>query len=366
MMRAVFTLTCLTATIFFGMLPSGVYALTEGQCEVFGGRGLLDAKTLKNECCQYESQKTAPHCAPACDKALADRYMAEYQRKKEIGLELLRHSGELNLDAKREVLEFLDIEAKRYGWEAASDRALDKGWDSVSPAVKWHLEQSKWYMQKERSKWAAKLAEYAPNASGAAAKGMNLGNYVVLVEGVYRAFDISGRYDKYQKESKKAAEEGQRLLEKALAELEAALKQAPACLEASRKAAADEKLLDEAKAQIEAWESNGYLYRDPITSEALDYRAALQRALDRLKGAPSRGAMDFLATAFPFFSPAYAANLPGQEVSVTKSQLQDALKDFDHAIRVFDVLRGHVVSYLRVEAGVHAKLGEIAGSLAGK
>lgn len=51
---------------------------------------------------------------------------------------------------------------------------------------------------------------------------------------------------------------------------------------------------------------------------------------------------------------------------VTKSQLSDALTDFDHAIRVFDVRRGHVVSYLRVEAGVHVKLGEIAGSLAGK
>ena len=357
MMRAVFTLTCLTATIFFGMLPSGVYALTEGQCEVFGGRGLLDAKTLKNECCEYASQKTAPHCAPACDQALADRYMAEYQRKKEIGLELLRHSGELNLDAQREVLEFLDIEAKRYGGTMAPRSAgeLYKHWSYVTPLVKKR-------MQQERSAWAAKLASLAPGAQA----GMNIGGYLPLVQGVYRAFDISGRYDKYQKESKKAAEEGQRLLEKALAELEAALKQAPACLEASRKAAADEKLLDQAKAQIEAWESNGYLYRDPITSEALDYRAALQRALDRLKGAPSRGAMDFLATAFPFFSPAYAANLPGQEVSVTKSQLQDALKDFDHAIRVFDVLRGHVVSYLRVEAGVHAKLGEIAGSLAGK
>lgn len=301
-----------------------------------------------------------------CDQALADRYMQEYQRKKEKGLELLRHSGELNLDAQREVLEFLDIEAKRYGWEAASDRALDKGWDSVSPAVKWHMEQSQWYMQKEKSKWAAKLAEYAPNASGAAAKGMNLGNYIVLVEGVYRAFDISGRYDKYQKESKKAAEEGQRLLEKALAELEAALKQAPACLEASRKAAADEKLLDQAKAQIEAWESNGYLYRDPITNEALDYRAALKRALDRLKGASSQGSMDFLSRAFSFFSPAFAADPPAQEVSVTKSQLQDALKDFDRGIRVFDGLRSHVASYLRVEAGVQAKLGEIAGKLSGK
>lgn len=301
-----------------------------------------------------------------CDQALADRYMREYQRKKETGLELLRHSGELNLDAQREVLEFLDIEAKRYGWEAASDRALDKGWESVSPAVKWHMEQLQSQMKRERSKWAAKLAEHAPNASGAAAKGMNLGGYVAIVEGVYRAFDISRRYDNYQKESKKAAEDGQRLLDQALAELEAALKQAPACLEASRKAAADEKMLDQAKAQIEAWDSNGYLYRDPITNEALDYRAALKRALDRLKSAPSQGSMDFLAEAFTFLSPAFAADPPAQEVSVTKSQLQDAIRDLDRGILVFDGLRNRIVSYLRVEAGVHTKLGKITGKLAGK
>ncbi len=308
--------------------------------------------------------KPKPRDKP-CDQALADRYMQEYERKKQHGLELMRHSGELNLAAQREVLEFLDIEAKRYGWEAASDRALDKGWETVTPAVKWHLEQSQWYMKKERSRWVAKLAEWAPNASGAIAKGFDLGGYLVIIEGAYRAWDISGRYDKYQAESKKAAEQGQRLLEQALAELEAALKQAPACLNASRKAAQDEKLLDQAKAQIEAWESNGYLYRDPITNEALDYRAAVKRALDRLKGA-SQANRERWHRLFSFVATAHAAEASAQMTQVTKPQLEAALKDFDRGIGVFERLRGRIDSYLRVETRTHEKLRALAGSLGSK
>ena len=62
-MRTVFTLTCLTATLFVGMLPSGAYAMPEGQCEVFGRRGHMSPE-MKKECCEYASQKDAPYCSP--------------------------------------------------------------------------------------------------------------------------------------------------------------------------------------------------------------------------------------------------------------------------------------------------------------
>jgi tetratricopeptide (TPR) repeat protein len=270
-----------------------------------------------------------------CDKSL----MEEYERKKKVGLELWKHRGELNLDAHREVGEFLGMEANRYGQDVATDIAVDKGWEVGSNIAKT-------YMKGERAAWVAKLAQYG----GAAEAGMIIGGYLTFVDGAYRAYDISGRYKAYQKESRRAAEEAERLLREALEAFEAALKQAPECLEESRKAAADEKLLDKAKEQIEEWETNGYLYFDPIKKEAVVYEQALKRAKARLQGGSSRHPMEHSIHLVLFL-----AGKDG-EVSVSKTNLEAAIKDLDEAIRSFNSLSPQMASYLRWQEEIHAKL----------
>ena len=81
MMRTVFTLTCLTAILFVGMLPGGVYALSEGQCEVFGRRGLLDPVTLRKECCKYASQRAALYCDDVGGSCSATGSMIDVQNE---------------------------------------------------------------------------------------------------------------------------------------------------------------------------------------------------------------------------------------------------------------------------------------------
>ncbi len=278
-----------------------------------------------------------------CDKSL----MEEYERKKKIGLELWRHRGELNLDAQREVLEFLGGEANRYGGDVATDIGVDKGWQIGSGVAKK-------YMKGQRSAWVAKLAQYG----GSAELGMAIGGYLTFVDGAYRAYDISGRYKAYQEESRRAAQEGERLLKEALEAFEAALKQAPECLEESRKAAADEKLLDKAKEQIEEWENNGYLYFDPIQNEAVVYEMALKRAKQRLQGGSSQSLLGYrlhLVTSL-------AAAQDG-DVRVSKEHLEGAIKDLDDAIRSFEKLAPRLTSYLRWQTGIHKKLDRLEEQL---
>lgn len=277
-----------------------------------------------------------------CDKSL----MEEYERKKQVGLELWRHRGELNLDAQREVGEFLGMEAKRYGGDVATDIGVDQGWQVGSSLAKK-------YMKGERAAWIAKLAQY----SGAAELGMVIGGYLTFVDGAYRAYDISRRYRAYQEESRQAAEEAQRLLKEALEAFEAALKQAPECLEESRKAAADEKLLDQAKEQIEEWDNNGYLYFDPITNEAVVYEQALKRAKQRLQGASQSGLVSQ-----PSQVRFLAATADG-EIRVTKGQLEAAILDLDEAIQAFDRLSPNVMKYLRWQQKIHISLDQITGKL---
>ncbi len=279
-----------------------------------------------------------------CDKSL----MEEYERKKKIGLELWRHRGELNLDAQREVGEFLGMEAQRYGGDVATDIGVDQGWQIGSGLAKK-------YMKGERAAWLAKLAQYG----GAAEIGMVIGGYLTFIDGAYRAYDISGRYKAYQDESRHAAEEAQRLLKEALDAFEAALKQAPECLEEARKAAADEKLLDKAKEQIDEWENNGYLYYDPVKKEAVVYETALKRAKQRLQGGSSHHGLESIL----HLATLLAAAQHG-DISVSKPDLEAAIKDLDEAIRSFDMLSSNLTSYLRWQVGIHGRLDQLERQLA--
>jgi hypothetical protein len=277
-----------------------------------------------------------------CDKSL----MEEYERKKKIGLELFRHSGELNLDAHREVGEFLGMEAQRYGGDVATDIGVDQGWQKGSALAKK-------YMTGERAAWVAKLAQYG----GAAELGMVIGGYLTFVDGAYRAYDISRRFKAYQEESRHAAEEAERLLKEALDAFVAALKQAPECLEESRKAAADEKLLDKAKEQIEEWENNGYLYFDPIKQEAVVYEQALKRAKARLQGSSAQR-LEYSLHRVTFLTIAQNG-----EASVSKANLEGAIKDLDEAIRSFDTLSPQMTKYIRWQDGIHTKLDSLGQQL---
>lgn len=278
-----------------------------------------------------------------CDKSL----MEEYERKKKVGLELWQHRGELNLDAHREVGEFLGMEATRYGGDIATDIALDQGWKKGSALAKN-------YMKGERAAWIAKLAKYG----GAAELGLVIGGYLTFVDGAYRAYDISGRYKAHQKEARQAAQDAERLLKEALEAFEAALKQAPECLEESRKAAADEKLLDQAKEQIEEWENNGYLYYDPIANEAVIYEQALKRAKQRLQGGSSQRLSEYRLHLVTMLTATQ-----NSEVSVSKANMEAAIKDLDEAIRSFDRLSPKMARYIEWQKGIHAKLDRLGQQL---
>jgi hypothetical protein len=277
-----------------------------------------------------------------CDKSL----MEEYERKKKVGLELWQHRGDLNLAAHEEVGEFLGMEAQRYGGDLATDIGVDKGWEYGSGLAKK-------YMKGQRNALVAKLAQY----SGAGTIAVSIGGYLTFVDGAYRAYDISRRFGAYQEEARRAAEEAERLLREALEAFEAALKQAPECLEESRKAAADEKLLDKAKEQIEEWDNNGYLYFDPIRNEAVVYEQALKRAKERLQGG-SQGALGMGILPVHFLAAAET-----QDVRVTKEQLEAAIRDLDEAIQSFDRLTPQVTKYLKWQIKVHDALDKLKGGL---
>ena len=85
-------------------------------------------------------------------------------------------------------------------------------------------------------------------------------------------------FNDYQEESQKAKQEAERMWAEALAAFVAGLKQAQACAEDSRKAAAEERLDNKAKALIEQWDNNQNLYFDSINNVAVVYELALKRA----------------------------------------------------------------------------------------
>jgi hypothetical protein len=89
------------------------------------------------------------------------------------------------------------------------------------------------------------------------------------------------------REAEKDLERAEEWGKRARADLDAALRQGP-CVgplaQQYRRALEEERKQDAARALIETWENNGYLYLNPATGELLDEAAALREARRVLAG----------------------------------------------------------------------------------
>lgn len=286
---------------------------------------LVDREKLRNNC-SYSEERIAPSgerysysvwVSPGC-KCDPSIYQ-DYLRKQQASRELFQHSQDLRRQADQALADHLRDEARRLGGEVAADIGFDQ-------AIETGTAVGKRYLNGQRSALATKAAALAPAAS----VGMSVGGLIPLAETAYRGHDVVGRINDWNDQAKNAAAEAARLWQSALADFKADLMQAEACLEESRKAAAEEQRLEEAKALIEEWENNQVLYRDPISQDALVEEAAIKRALEHLGYSrrqslltPGLQRVAFVRTADSY------------QVTVNAQQLAAAIREMDIAIVSF-------------------------------
>ena len=157
----------------------------------------------------------------------------------------------------------------------------------------------------------------------------------------------AGDWSDYQKEAQEATKQAEKMWREALEDLEASLIQVPACVEASRAAAEEEKNLDRAKAAIEKWDNNQYLYWDPIQKEAVTYEAALKRAAAYLKS----GKISQI-----FHKAAFRPLIFSTDDPPNQRSLAAAVRELDKAISSFVRLRGSIAKYLAAQRSIEREL----------
>lgn len=266
----------------------------------------------------------------------------EYLRKRQISLELFKHASDLRLTATKLVGEQLESEFGNLRWEAELELAGEMGWDNFGRHVMKGMRTSRGALN---DTWvrrqANRVASFGPKALTA------IGWVALLVETTYRGKVTAGNWSDYQKEAQTATKQAEEVWRKALADLEASLKQAPDCLEASRAAAEDEKRLDRAKAAIEKWDNNQNLYWDPIRNEAVTFEAAVKRADAYLRS----GKISQIFHRAAFRPLVFIADDPPSQRS-----LAAAIRELDKAMLSFSRLNGSVAKYLNAQRSIEREL----------
>ena len=134
------------------------------------------------------------------------------------------------------------------------------------------------------------------------------------------------------KEAREDMERGEAWRKRAEASLAAALRQGPCTgdLRAKLDQALDEQRRQAAaRALIESWENNGYLYLNPATGEVLDETAALREARRILEGG-QRTAQSRVGQAAP-------------RITATRRQMEAAVLKIDVAQRLTDTVRRRIL-----------------------
>ncbi len=230
-------------------------------------------------------------------------------------------------------------------FEATQDVAAEMGWERFGRHVLRGLRESRGGLSQG---WVA--GTVAP----AIVQGVSIFGWLkLLVETTTRVRGTGITWAAYQKEAETATRNAEEMWRKALADFEAHLKQQPACLAESRKAAEEDEKLDRAKQAIEEWENNQVLYRDPINNEALTYEAAIKRAKQLLdSGQISTSAWQFITV----------ANAAAGKSEPDRQALEAAIKELDTAIASFERLDKSITAYLRAQYAIEAKLRSAFGA----
>lgn len=255
---------------------------------------------------------------------------------------MFKHASELRLKATKLVGERVGDEFDNLRFDAELDVAGDRGWENFGKHVVKGMGDSRGSLNET---W---IARNARRAAPFATKAWNAIGWIDLaLQTTYRGVVTAGDWSDYQKEAQTATKEAEEMLRKALADLEASLKQVPACVEASRKAAEDEKNLDRAKAAIEKWDNNQNLFWDPIRNEAVNFEAALKRADNYLKS----GKISQIFHKAAFRPVLFIADDPPSQRS-----LAAAIRELDKAIASFVRLNGLIAKYLSAQRAIEREL----------
>lgn len=266
---------------------------------------------------------------------------ADYLRKRQVAMELFQHGSDLRLVASKLVAERWGAETVNLGIEGGKEVGGDLAWERYGPQVTRLLGQSRGSLSET---WVARQA--VANAPFAVKAWNAIGWIDLAVQTTARGWLTAGDWSDYQKQAKKATKESEAMWRKALADFEADLKQAPQCLEESRRAAEEERNLDRAKRAIEEWDNNQALYWDPIRNEAVTFDAALKRADTYLKS----GQISQWFRDLGVISQAFAATEPSQQT------LEAAIRELDTAVASFERLNGLISKYLRAQKSIEGKL----------
>jgi hypothetical protein len=273
---------------------------------------------------------------------------ADYLRKRQVAMELFQHASDLRLKAVYLIGESMGAEFDNLRFEGEKDLAVEKAWENFGRHVQRGMREARGGLSET---WLArKVVQHAPFAANA---WNAIGWIDLIVQTTYRGWVTAGEWARYQEEAQTATRQAEESWRKALADFEAHLKQQPACLAESRKAAEEEKNLDRAKQAIEEWENNQVLYRDPINQEALTYDAAIKRAKQLLdSGRISASAWQFIAV----------ANASAGKREPDQQALEAAIKELDTAIASFEYMDKSITAYLRAQYAIEAKLRSAFGA----
>lgn len=329
-------------SICVGNCPKGKISLEDAISGIpSGAKAALKTKVEKHQSDAAAGKGRYLACLAKCDP---DPY-PDFLRKKQVSLDLFKHASDLRLTASKLVAERWGAESQSLGIEAGKEVGGDLAWEQIGPAVKWHLEQRRGTISQG---W---LARQGRRAAANAPFGVRMWNAIgwidLAVQTTYRAMVTAGDWSDYQKEAQTATKQAEEMWRKALADLEASLKQVPACVEASRAAAEEEKNLDRAKAAIEKWDNNQNLYWDPIRGEAVTFEAALKRANTYLKsGQISQLFRKASSTSLIFIGD----DEPSQQA------LAAAIRELDKATASFVRLHGSATKYLSAQRSIEREL----------
>lgn len=279
-------------------------------------------------------EEAKAHCK-ACDPNL----WSSYQRKERVAAELRQHAADLRRTATRLVAEQVSEELKEWGLEKLEENSPENvAWDKTVTIIEKTAKQSR----NRLVKMLAEAAETAGNTAGVVKP------IIELLDKSYKATKIAEEWARYQEEARKADQKAQELHAKAIADLEADLKQAPMCAAESRRKAEEERKLDRARELIEEWDNNQVRYLDPITNEVVVEREALKRAIRYIEtGRMADGGWRMIP----------AGGLLAQKKASERQQaLRAAVRELDAAIASLGRLRVSMRDYLRAKARIEGQL----------
>lgn len=332
-------------SICVGNCPKGRVQIDDALAGIPGAAAAaLKAKVAKHQENAAAGKGRFLACLAKCDP---DPY-PDFLRKKQVSLELFKHASDLRLTASKLVAERWGAESTNLAIEGGKEVGGDAAWDQLGPAVEWHLKQRRATLS---DAWLARQA--AANAPFAVKSWNAIGWIDLAVQTTYRGLVTAGDWSDHQKEAQTATKQAEEAWRKALADLEASLKQVPACVEASRAAAEEEKNLDRAKAAIEKWDNNQNLYWDPIKNEAVTFEAALKRADTYLKS----GRISQVFHRAAFRSLIFIADEPPSQQA-----LAAAIQELDKAIASFVRLKGSTAKYLSAQRSIERELESAFGA----